>query len=144
MNQANFFLGYEVITMIVVLVITKEKILGTNFNQKNLMLVIWLLSMNGCFLYKIVLIKNCLLCPKPNISWKSIWIYLKSQIEFWNLKILFRFENFLPVYKFISKMGPVEWCLWCGCVKVYHMIRLNTRTFSHSAGSMFEIDFQMG
>ena len=29
MNQANFFVGYEVITMIIVLVITKEKSLGT-------------------------------------------------------------------------------------------------------------------
>ena len=26
-------------------------------------------------------------------TWKSIWIYLKSQIEFWNLKILFKSEK---------------------------------------------------
>ena len=39
MNQANFLFGYEVITMIIVLVTTKEKSLGTNFNQQNWMLV---------------------------------------------------------------------------------------------------------
>ena len=27
------------------------------------------------------------------ISWKSIWIYLKSQIELWNLKFWFRSEK---------------------------------------------------
>ena len=25
--------------------------------------------------------------PKTSISWKSVWTYFKSQIEFWNLKI---------------------------------------------------------
>ena len=40
MNQANFLFGYEVITMIIVLVTTKEKSLGTDFNQENWMLVI--------------------------------------------------------------------------------------------------------
>ena len=44
MNQAIFLLGYEVITMIIVLVTTKEKSLGTNFNQQNWMLVIRLWS----------------------------------------------------------------------------------------------------
>ena len=43
-NQANFLFGYEVITMIIVLVTTKEKSLGTNFNQQNWMLVIRLES----------------------------------------------------------------------------------------------------
>ena len=46
MNQANFLLGYEVITMIIVLVTTKEKALGTNFNQENWMLVIRLVMIN--------------------------------------------------------------------------------------------------
>ena len=41
-NQANFLFGYEAITMIIVLVTTKEKSLGTDFNQENWMLVIWL------------------------------------------------------------------------------------------------------
>ena len=44
MNQANFSLGYEVITMIIVLVITREKSLGTNSKLENWMLVIWLLK----------------------------------------------------------------------------------------------------
>ena len=44
MNQANFLFGYEVITMIIVLATTKEKSLGTNFNQQNWMLVIRLES----------------------------------------------------------------------------------------------------
>ena len=49
MSQAIFFLGYKVITMIIALVTTKEKSLGTNFNQENCMLVIWLVLPN---LYK--------------------------------------------------------------------------------------------
>ena len=44
MNQANFLLGYKVITMIIVLVTTKEKSLGTNFNLENWMLVIRLMN----------------------------------------------------------------------------------------------------
>ena len=43
-NQANFLLRYEVITMIFFLVTTKEKALGTDFNQDNRMLVIRLVS----------------------------------------------------------------------------------------------------
>jgi uncharacterized membrane protein affecting hemolysin expression len=42
-NQANFLLGYEVITINIVLVTTEEKSLGTDFNQENWMLVIGLL-----------------------------------------------------------------------------------------------------
>ena len=42
MNQEKVLLGYGVITMIIVLVTTKEKSLRTNFNQENWMLVIWL------------------------------------------------------------------------------------------------------
>ena len=41
---ANFKLGILlVITMIIVLVTTKDKSLGTDFNQENWMLVIWLM-----------------------------------------------------------------------------------------------------
>ena len=43
-NKANVLFGYEVITMIIVLVTTKEKSFGTNFNQENQMLVIRLMS----------------------------------------------------------------------------------------------------
>ena len=32
----------------------------------------------------------------------------------------------------------------CVCIKVYHVVRLNTCTLHHSAGSMFEINFQTG
>jgi tRNA(Arg) A34 adenosine deaminase TadA len=35
-----FFLGYEVITMVIVSVITKEKSLGTAYDQENWMLVV--------------------------------------------------------------------------------------------------------
>ena len=42
-NQANFLLGYKVITMIIVLITTKKKPLGTYFNQENWMLVIRLI-----------------------------------------------------------------------------------------------------
>ena len=49
-NQANFLPGYEVITMIIVLVTTKEISLGTDFNQENWMLVILLVSC-GCIIY---------------------------------------------------------------------------------------------
>ena len=39
-------------------------------------------------------------------------------------------------------MDPEEWCH----VRVFNfiMVRLNTCTLPHSAGSMFEIDFQTG
>ena len=40
--------------MIIVLVITKKKSLGTNFNQENWMLVIWLKSGTGVFFIKYI------------------------------------------------------------------------------------------
>ena len=39
---ADILDGYEVITIDIVLVTTREKSLGTDFNQQNRMLVIWL------------------------------------------------------------------------------------------------------
>ena len=63
-NQANFLLGYEVIIMIIVYVTTKEKSLGTNFNQENWMLVIRLM-------YTIFDFRNtkmCLMCL-------NLWFY---------------------------------------------------------------------
>ena len=65
MNQANFLSGYKVITMIMVLVITKEKLLGTDFNQENW--IIWLKTsqlkksvfpQSVDFLAKLVLIRD--------------------------------------------------------------------------------------
>ena len=35
------------------------------------------------------------LMPKTSLSWKSVWIYLRSQIEFWVLK----FENLIQIWK---------------------------------------------
>jgi len=43
----NFLIDYDVITVIIVLVTTKEKSLGTNFNQQNWMLVIRLLGVRS-------------------------------------------------------------------------------------------------
>ena len=40
------------------------------------------------------------------------------------------------------------WTLWsvvtCVCVQCYHMMNLNTCTWHHAAGTMFEINFQVG
>ena len=45
---------------------------------------------------KIICDKNApvvdIVMSKTSMSWKSIWIYLKSQIELWNLKIYFKYE----------------------------------------------------
>ena len=80
---------------------------------------------------------------KTSISWKSIWIYLKSQIKFWNLKIWLKSEIFLSCLKINFKHGA--WgVVPCACIQVCHVVRLNTCTLHHSAGSMFEIDFQTG
>ena len=44
---------------------------------------------------KIICDKNApvvdIVMSKTSMSWKSIWIYLKSQIELWNLKIYFKY-----------------------------------------------------
>ena len=32
----------------------------------------------------------------------------------------------------------------CACIQPYHVINLNTRTWPHSVGSMFEMNFQTG
>ena len=54
--------------------------------------------------------------PKTSMSWKSIWIYLQSQIQF-------------P--KFISTMDPEEWCHVCVFIFI-------------PAESKFEINFETG
>ena len=63
--------------------------------------------------------------PKTFISWKSIWIYLKSQIEFWNLKVWLKTEIFLYHVKIYFKHGPCG-VVPCACIQVYHVITLNT------------------
>ena len=45
---------------------------------------------------------------KTSISWKSIWIYLKSQIEFWNLKIWFESFKVLSRQKIYFKYGSIR------------------------------------
>ena len=62
MNQANFLPGYEVITMIIVLVTTKEKSLGIDLNQDNWMLVI-------------------LLLPCKHLHWSAITYVLSNTAE---------------------------------------------------------------
>ena len=51
--------------------------------------------------------------PKTSISWKFIWIYLKSQIKFWNLKVNLDLKFFYPFWRFISNME-----LWSGAMFV--------------------------
>jgi len=69
------------------------------------------------------------LCRKP-ISWKSIWTYLKSQMEFWNLKISSKFVKKNHIWKFlwISQSGARGW--------------IHTHCTTPRAWSKFEIDFQ--
>ena len=73
------------------------------------------------------------------MSWKSIWIYLKSQNKFWNLKIWFKSEN--PAWKFISNMD-----LQSGSMCMYSTLSFDKIeciaqcTWHHSVGSMFEMD----
>ena len=76
------------------------------------------------------------LMPKTSMSWKSVWIYLKSQIEF-NSEI---FLSFLKIYFKHRPGGAVQ----CACIQNNHMINLTTCTWHHSAGSMYEINFQTG
>ena len=75
--------------------------------------------------------------PKTSISWKSIWSYSKSQIEFWNLKIEFKPEKMLSCLKICSKKGPFGVVPFV-CIQVDHVIRLNIHPSHHSSGSMFE------
>ena len=70
------------------------------------------------------------------MSWKSVWIYLKSQIKFWNLKILFKSEWNSCISNFYFKHKIVPWV----CIQTYHVIDSNTHTWHHSDGFMFEID----
>ena len=43
---------------------------------------------------------------KTSIAWKAIWIYLKSQIKFWNLKIEFKSQKVLSCMKTSFKHEP--------------------------------------
>jgi hypothetical protein len=59
---------------------------------------------NNLALQKFLLpVKITRLMPKTSISRKFVWISLKSQIEFWNLKISFKSELFLSRLKIRDK-----------------------------------------
>ena len=48
------------------------------------------------------------LMPKTSISWKYVWIYLKSQIQFKKMKFNLNLKKVCPVLKSISNMDLVE------------------------------------
>ena len=52
--------------------------------------------------------------PKTSISWKSILIYLKSQIKFWNLKSFILSSN---LFQTSQNLFPI-WTLHCGAMGV--------------------------
>ena len=66
MNQANFLFGYEVITVIIVLVTTKEKSLVTDINQENWILVIRLMCPTGSDLFCLLFVAYY--CPLLSVS----------------------------------------------------------------------------
>ena len=48
-----------------------------------------------------------------------------------NLNLIF----FYPVWKFVSNMDPEAWgVVQCGCIQVYHLVRLNTCTLQTLRG----------
>ena len=69
--------------------------------------------------------------PKTYISWKSIWIYLKSQIKFWNLKI----ENLIQMWKsFIPSENLFQiWILQSGAMCVYSSLLRDKFEYTHLA-----------
>ena len=71
---------------------------------------------------------SCRLLPKTSISWKSIWIYLKSQIEFWNFIIWFKSEKKYPVWNFISNVD-----LWSGSMCMYSTLSHDKLEHMHMA-----------
>ena len=57
------------------------------------------------------------LMPKTFISWKSIWIYLKSQIKFWNLKSFILSENLFKTSQKSFQTSTLQ-CIvvQCACI----------------------------
>ena len=51
---------------------------------------------------------------KTYMSWKSVWIYLKSQIKFWNLKIWSRSENllFFVIQRWTPQSEKLQNSIW--------------------------------
>ena len=82
--------------------------------------------------------KKFYLCPKL--------LSLENPFEFiWNLKYSFKTLKFDLNLKKVCLVchGPLG-VVQCACIQPYHMINLNTRTWHHSSGFMFEINFQTG
>ena len=77
---------------------------------------------------------------KTSMSWKFVWMYLKSQNKFWNLKFWFKSEKKNFSSENLLKRGPGR-VVQCECIQPYHLINLNTRTWQHSIGFMLEIKF---
>ena len=80
--------------------------------------------------------------PKNYISWKSTWIYLKSLIKFWNLKIWFKSEKKMSRLNNYFKHGPL------GVVHVSKFImRLHQSAGPHLKyifrQDTFELNFQI-
>ena len=71
--------------------------------------------------------------PKTSISWKSIWIYLKSQVkssfEIWKFDL--NLQKFYFVWKSSYQVVPFM------CIQIYRVIMLNPCTLHHSASFMY-------
>lgn len=77
--------------------------------------------------------------PKTSISWKPVWIYFNSQIEFWTKSCLS--QNFLSCLEIYFKHGPpgvVHYVF----IQSYYM--KNIHTWHHSSRSMYEINLPTG
>ena len=83
-----------------------------------------------------------LLLPKTYMNSEFIWIYLKSQRKFWNLKIWFKSEKKIILLEIYFKCG-LRRVVQCVRIWPYHVINLNTHTRYHSVGSMFEPEWKI-
>ena len=108
------------------------------------------------FLYPIMHFFVLSLEPGPSMYYVStFWIFLTpsfpmSALLCWKLLFLELYsksEIFLSCLKIYFKTGPWR-VVPCGCIQVYHVVRLNTIfntcTLHHSMGSMFEMYFETG
>ena len=43
---------------------------------------------------------------QKSICWKSVWVYLKTQIEFWTLNMWYKFERLFSRLEIYLKHGP--------------------------------------
>ena len=78
---------------------------------------------------KVSLPRLMTLSIKTSISWKSVWIYLKSQIEFWNLKIWFKSEK----KNILSENLFQTWASRSGSVCMYSTLSRDKLENTHMA-----------